>query len=146
MKTEKLLLIVASMIGMIFIVGWTYTSSKNVDVKSETIVISQPSENSMAKDTNKMYAKFKASAERQIAENKKKIIDLNKKIETKSQDVRAKLEQKITDLAAQNQELEKKLEQYKEESKETWSAFKKDFSDEMDKLKKALGDFEKDMK
>ncbi|MCW3077126.1 MAG: hypothetical protein JWO32_1735 [Bacteroidetes bacterium] len=89
---------------------------------------------------------FKHNSDLRIEENKRKIDELNTKIETSDERTRKEYRQRITELKARNEKAKERLNGYKGHDKNKWHEFKREFNHDMDELGHSLKDFTVDNK
>jgi hypothetical protein len=92
-------------------------------------------------DSEADYQKFKMDAERNIAQNKKKIAELKTEKKSIDKEIEKKYKEKILALEQKNDKLKKKLENSGKTKTTMWTSFKKEFNFEMEELGQAIKDF-----
>ncbi len=129
----------------VFITGAIVTSCNSPTEKVLAAQDQVNDANNALDEANKEYLadveKTRSEAVEVFNANEKSIAEFNLRIEDKKADLKAEYKEKINELNEQNSDLKKKLDEYKAQGKEDWTEFKAEFNRDLDKLKKAIVDF-----
>ncbi len=94
-------------------------------------------------DSAQDYNQFKEKAEKQSAENQKKIAELKEKNKTASKEIKEEYEKKIEAIEKKNDKLKKELANANNTKTNKWAAFKREFNHDLDEMNNAIDDLMK---
>lgn len=85
-------------------------------------------------------ARYKSSAEENIASNEQKLIDLKVANTSKNKTIAEQYEKDLKELEAQNAQLKKDVHEYEDKDMTKWEEFTLGFNQRMDKLGKSISE------